>query len=489
MTKMGAGEMSQLDKASSYSQIPEPLKTLFRVEGVHLSPDATVIKSLKEPRWFIVDSSSGFLNIFHIEIVASSSQIFQLDVTRETPTYSDNIHDYPIYRVGIAFKGDEALYISGREREELTDERQLQKWDYFFRASKEELGNKHYRLAGEFEEWRSDYQALLNKNAIKAGVLFVVSLFLLIKLWWFVALPIIAYGLYRFRNWFIDLYQSYKNTRFLKFCDQKLGDELQYLESQVFQQTVSEDQVRKWLEEEVRELDQKTVAELGLSPDHIIRREFGGPNGGVDINKDILGLKIQEWGITQPLSANGKKSIEKKHWHHLRALRRGTREPLVGVYYIHFIYLTPDNIGISSFFYDFILAKRFGTMTTQYFYRDIVGLGTAVKDTLILTDLEELETKQIILSFVNNEKICIALTDQVAIENLGSQIERRESQLNSGAGGWSGLDNPFNPEMDQLKEVGDEFLPATRSNFVLTNLKTYWNEKKNPGLPPSNLLS
>ncbi|HRI61892.1 MAG TPA: hypothetical protein PK228_19270, partial [Saprospiraceae bacterium] len=237
------------------------------------------------------------------------------------------------------------------------------------------------------------------------------------------------------------------------------------LESQMEQTTVSGTQMRQWLKEEIEKLDEQSAVELGLPSDSILRQGVKDGHIKIDPNNQITGLMVQEWGLTQPLTTNGKATIEKKHWHHLRAYRYNEGRPLVGVYYLHFIYMTPDTIGFCGFFYDFILAKRFGTYTQQLFYRDIVNIGAREEDTKILSDQEEWQTKQIIMSFTNGERISIALTDTVAIENLREQIEKGS-------------------DTDKLSELTVEALPGTRANFILTSVKTYWNEKKGMKLPP-----
>lgn len=483
--KINFKELSKLDKARSFNRLPERIKDFFYRESTNLSQSSMVIKAVGQSRWYIIEKGS-FLKMYYLEAVEVYDNGVKIMIAKETPTYSDNIFHYPIYRVGIAFNKNENLYISGHERERLKDERQIQKWDYFFRASPEEAGYHHLQLMNDLEEWKDQYQSLIVNNGWIVGLIVIGGIVVLSKLWLIVALPLVIFVTYKFRKKFVALFRTIQTFQALNSSVQKLAEEKAYIESQVYQTTVSGRQMEDWLREEVQALDKKAIQELGLPADKVIRRELGDNLGDVNPQNSIVGLKIQEWGITQPISSAGKKSLVKKHKFHLRALRYNQGRPLVGVYYIYFIYMTPETIGISGFFYDFILAKRFGTVTTQYYYRDIVGIGTAVKETKVLEDQEELETKQVILSFVNNEKITIALTDKVAIENLREQIERKQAIETDFSNQELALESPINPDLDQLDELSEEGLPATSSNFVLTNIKTYWNQKKNFNLPPSS---
>lgn len=473
--KLTTNELALLEKALTFGTLPSTLKMLFLAEKVVIADSATIIKVPKLSRWYVIDNSKRFLRIFFIEILDFRDQKIRIGLSQETPTYSDNINDYPIYRVGIPFTN---IHISGQEREKLRDNRQLQKWDYFFQASRQEVGYKHRDIISKFEQTQEKYEEKLFNEGLKTGGLIVGALIIFWICWFVIALALVGYLFYRFKNLFIQLFYNYRDVTTLRKSIDKLVEEQTFLENEVNQNNVSVEQMVKWLEEEIKELDYKAVKDLNLPEDKIIRRGFTDKlNTSFDFNHNILGLRIQEYGFVQPLSANGKKKLERKHPHHLLAYKHKKGKALVGVYYIYFIYMTPETIGISGFFYDFILAKRFGQTTTQYYYRDIVGIGTAVADTKVFSNQEEWETEQVILSFYNSERISIALTDKVAIENLREQIEEKKED---------NLDIDIdNSDLDQLIGADNDELPGTKARFILETVKTYWNQKKNGGLPPS----
>ena len=140
--------------------------------------------------------------------------------------------------------------------------------------------------------------------------------------------------------------------------------------------------------------------------------------------------------------------------------------------------MTEQGLGVYGCFYDFILEKVIGTVTNFYYYKDIVSIGSKVVDSKVLDDSYELETKQTIITFYNNERIVITLTDGTTLKSLGEQIEAQKRLENMDYQDPLLLDSP---EYEQLIELADDNPVATRSNAILTSVKEFWNQHKSYG--------
>jgi len=407
----------------------------------------------------------------------------QIRILKKSPTHSTDIEDYPIFRAGIPFSKKKKLFISGEERSNLKDEKQINKWDYFFRASEEELIQQHLYMINELEESAEKYQEKMIEHLVKIGGVFIGAIILSFVVWGLIGFAAFFYGLYHFRDDIMAAYKAYDIISILKNFASKITEEKKLLENQIVQTNISGGQIEKWFDEEIFQLDESVATEFSLPQDQIKRLKWKdiGDDRLYDEN-GITGLIVKEWGYFQPFETNGKKTIIRKHWYHLHGLRFHKNKPLVGVYYLTFIYLTSKTLAVSSFFYDFILSRRFGQTTNQYYYKDIVSIGTAITETKMSSEADELETEQVIISFYNSEKISITLTDKVAIENLRERIDERRNAENNDEELGGDIDSLElgsidNPEMDQLFEMEDH-LPGTRVKAIVKTVKQFWNERK-----------
>jgi hypothetical protein len=474
-------ELKQIKEATTYGQISNKIVKSFKQSDSVISSLSKVIPSASGNRLYIIDKTGSYVNVFFIEFIESDEDEIQVELSHETPTHSPDINDYPVFKVGLPFP---EMHIDGKERAELTDEKQIQKWDYFFQASSEELSQRHLFLIDEFTESKEKYKQK-SIGQIIGILLFVLVLIIIFYQWSPLATIIIGViFLWKFGYTLLRLFRNIQRFLFLKKVVKKIEDEKEFLVDQIEQSNVSGKQMEKWLDEEINALDKKAVEELNFPEERIIRKELSeGRNNAFDFENSILGLTVREYGFIQPLTANGKRTIERRYPHHLKAYRHRKNNPLAGIYLISFIYMTPETIGFSGFFYDFILAKRFGKITKQYYYRDIVSIGTRVCELEIFTNQEELETEQVLLQFYNNEVIAISLTDKVAIENLRDRVDKRPQTNDLD----SDLDSDT-PDFDQLLHAPIDELPGTKARFIVETIKTYWSQMKNGRLPPGEKI-
>ena len=335
-------------QSKTLSEVPFRFKQFFQGNR-HIGNQAKIIESkyFGTLHYILTPGTLGLI-VYYVEIdpkksAASDSEILYLKITNVTPTFSDNINDYPIYMTGIPLKQNgKVTYISGEEREKL-DREQLQRWDYFFRASTAMLELPFRELIENLESDVGAYRAEFQQLAQKAGIVVVAAILVYIFLWKWLAIPIALYGLYKYRNFFNSLLTAYSILKILRGSIEKLEEEMAFLKSQVYQEPASEADMRKWLNDEILLADKKAQKELNL-PEELIDLDTSLKS------RSTSGLNIEEWGTIQSPDANGKKTIEKRHFFHQLGFRMNDGKPMYAIYYIYFIYLTPEMVGIYGYF-------------------------------------------------------------------------------------------------------------------------------------------
>ena len=471
-------DFDKLSDTGNLVSAPQQLQYFFAQQGARSNEAAKVIPSPQgKHRHYVLFRGSSGLNIFTLELEvnlhAGSRGEATLKIEDLTPTKSNNINDYAIFQTGIPlFKDGIASYIDGRERERLSGN-QLKKWDYFFRASRPALLYWHRVLVGEFKQNIEGYNQKLSSNGIWAGLMLIGAIVLFFSIWKVVAIAISAYIFYRYRSIFINIFQAIIAVNEFKSAIITLEEEALYLGQQLDQQPATDAQIREWLDNEIKALDSRAWKELKLDPERI-----AGLSPGLK-SRDTVGLNIEEWGMIQSVEANGKNTINKpQHFFHQLGVRINQGRHIYAVYYINLLYMTEQGLGVYGCFYDFILEKVIGTVTNFYYYKDIVSIGSKVVDSKVLDDSYELETKQTIITFYNNERIVITLTDGTTLKSLGEQIEAQKRLENMDYQDPLLLDSP---EYEQLIELADDNPVATRSNAILTSVKEFWNQHKSYG--------
>lgn len=481
--KLTPEEFTILKKAKNYQKLPSTIKTLFEQHEILIEETAIVIKDVVDEEtdiWYLLDNQETPIQVFFMTILEieeegeiteeeeNKVELILLKITCETPTVSLNAYDYPIFRLGLPLT--KQTHISGEGREQLKEEKQKDKWDYFFQPSRERLTCQHNFLIRRFEENSKVYY---NRGGLFMNIVYfsIASSFLLLDFYSFV-FSFIIFLAACLSIWRLSRNMGYKN--FFHDVAQIIEEEKNDLESQINWIPPSISQMEDWLEEEIVAIDAKVIKELKFSKDKIIKRAWNNTDEVRFVGKEIYGLEIQEYGFTQPLETNGKEWIEKNYPQHLQAYTYRPNSPLVGVYYIHLIYMTPDRIGYSRFFYDFILARREGDITKEYYYIDIISIGTKVTTTKVFSNLEEWKTKILKFSLRNPEVIEVGLTDKIAIENIRRMADAWKDTEELPAD----LLESDTPDLDRLLETPADELPGTKVRFIEDTVKTYWNERK-----------
>ncbi|PHN03440.1 hypothetical protein [Flavilitoribacter nigricans] len=476
--------LTQINRLES---APKGILSFLRRRKLNIPLHAWMIPSLQNSdRIYIIYKGNLGVNIFTIdrfeseEIDIDEEELMIIEVNDITPTISDDLNDYPIFRTGTPYvlDGIKKFFIDGKERRKLSGT-QLNKWDYFFRLSKTELARRHKKLIEDFKTEKELYhERRLEKFAwfflILAGVYFCY--------YWTGILPanlLFLICFYKFRNSVIMplFFLSRKVVVFHSYA-LDLEKEQRYLQSLVYQNhplpyqiMVSDQQISQWLNEEILTLDRLAVQELRLGGQII-------PLKGTLKSRKTKGLNIEEWGMVQANEVLGKDILEKHYFNHQLGLRVNDGSPMYAIYYIYFIYMTAETIGIYGLFYDFILEKKIGGITNQYYYRDIVSIGTEQVESKILNHSYELETLQIIISFYNDQRISFTLTDEKLIKRLRDQIEAKKQLSSYTDQNMNGFSPMLSPDLRQLVQLADDRLPATRSNAILITVKEYWKTKK-----------
>jgi len=464
-------DFRRLKKASDLRSAPMSIQDTFRELDIPIKNTSKLIKSI---RWnaciYLFYKQDWGLRVFTIQNKSDARTMasgrISVEIEDISPTFSNNINDYPIYHAGITeTKNGKVTYINGRRRDYFYNsgkKKQLQKWDYFFQASSDILTYPHRFIIDDLQQDVDAYTKKRNNKVIKAVLFVIASIFLLIyfREWLLFVTIIILSAVYKFRQIFFMVYRLTKSINYLQYASEELEEEMDFLKAQIDQQPATDKQMRKWLDDEILKLDQIAQNELQLGGTILLEPKLK--------NRETAGLNIEEWGTIQSEDVNGKKMLYKfPHIHNQLAVRRNSGAPMYAIYYITLIYLTDDGLGRYSCFYDFIEEKAIGTITNSYHYSDIVSIGTKVVETTLLNNSLELETKQTIISFKNNESIIITLTDQRLFKSLGEQIEAARM-----------LEEHTNIQsshlLEQLMEIADDSLPATRSNAILTNIKDRW---------------
>ena len=103
LTKLTYLEFESLKNAQTLATVPTSIKMALQAKEIFLAESSHVIESLEESRWFLIDPTSRFLQVCFIDLKDFTEQHVKVNIRVETPTHSDNINDYPIFRVGIPF--------------------------------------------------------------------------------------------------------------------------------------------------------------------------------------------------------------------------------------------------------------------------------------------------------------------------------------------------------------------------------------------------
>lgn len=209
-------DLKRLENAQIFSQLPANISNAIKSIDSKISSTAIVMKSTRWDWWYVFDSSQQFVKFFFIKKKESN---LKLEIENKSPTISTDVDDYFIYQSGIpllVLGKNMTYYLTGAERKTLTGN-SLKKWDYFFRATKEQISKEHYYLLGVLDAESDNYKKNIYKNvvfAISILIGFIVLPFIIGKI-----ITFLLFGLciYKFKDkakkLYIDTVYQYFNNR------------------------------------------------------------------------------------------------------------------------------------------------------------------------------------------------------------------------------------------------------------------------------------
>lgn len=462
--EIGVNDFNKLHDAKLFSKLPNIIIDYFHNQDIVIAGNATVLKHFSKKEWLLINKSTPFWQFYYLKTGTRFKNTFPLLIRQETPDYNSKQKD-PRLREGITFI-DEAAMESPSFGEEplILDQRQQQKADYFFKNAAIKNPFQHERAIYKFDEWGEAYYKIFTKDIAKVGFFILISLIIILQLPYYLGFAVVAYATYYFRNIFKNFKKSYQLNDIINKSLDTLKKERELLLAEGSSIIVSDQQMEQWLQEEIAKLDKAAFQSFQIREEDLIPVDD-------QIKGKTIGINIEEWGIIQPITTNGKRAIQEKD---LRAFRFNGQRPLFGVYYLVFFYLTAESICIHSCFYDFIRSKKYGANSKEYSYKELIKIEAKVENSTLHPILGTLETNQVVLHFSDN-KLTIALSDPLALANLRVKIE-----------GLLPIDTPTeeanqqitptkNPELKNLLELHETQLAATRHSLLITSINYFWD--------------
>lgn len=466
---IGVNDFNQLHGAKQFSKVPLVLVDYFHDNDFSIDGKAQVLKHHKKTEWYIIDKTVPFWTFFHLKVGKRTRNKFPLLISRETPAFNLPKSD-PRTRNGIYFQEDDfqintsALYEGDNI---IVNGKQRQKSDYFFRREGKQSPLKHERAIYKLAEWNDEAYKKLTISIAKVGAFGLVSLFVLISTWWYIALPAIGYiGYVYFKKMFLEFWELFNRNSILNEAIKTLEKERVLLATESGPSIVSNQQMETWLEEEIKVLDKEALQRFQLKKESIV------PYDQSLKTRNTIGLNIEEWGLLQPIYNKGKSVVASKH---LRSFRFNGTKPLYGVYYLVLFYFTEEAVCIYSCFYDFIRAEKIQPIAKKYSYHELVKIEVAIDANQIEEGAGILETQKVIVQFYNKDNLSIALSDKIAITNLKHKIEGIQPET-----GDNTPQTPIqNPELKKLFQIPANQLEGHRTNLVFTSINHFWKQRKN----------
>ncbi len=465
--EIGVNDFNKLHDAKLFSKLPNIIIDYFHNQDIVIAGSATVLKHFSKKEWLIINENTPFWQFYYLKTGTRFKNTFPLLIRQETPDYNSKQKD-PRLREGITFLEEVATEGSIFIEESLIlDQKQQQKATYFFKNAASKNPFQHERTIYKFDEWGEAYYKIFTKDIAKVGFFILISLLCLLQLPYLLGVPIIAYAVYYFKHIFKNFQKSYQLNDVINKSLDALKKERELLVAEGSSPIVTDQQMERWLQEEIATLDKAAFQSFQIRKEDLIPLDD-------QIKGKTIGINVEEWGLIQPIATDGKRAIQEKD---LRAFRFNGQRPLFGVYYLVFFYLTADAIYIYSCFYDFIRSKKHGVSAKKYSYQELLKIEASVENSPLHPVLGPLETNQVVFHFLDR-KLTIALSDPLALTNLRAKIE-----------GLPPLNTPIeevdkyikptkNHELKNLLELHESQLAATRHSLLITSINYFWNLQK-----------
>ena len=402
---------------------------------------------------------------------------------------SSLLSNHSVYEIGVPTVNEEEnkktiFLISGDEREKLQG-KQRQKWDYFFRIYYPQIGKQQKRrikkLNKEIEEWKKKIknEYLLIGMLILGMILFITSGELAIQSIAILCIATMGWlGLkVRKLSQKIEIAQRWIHTYKL---------EIKYLQNQVppKEEIPTENQIEEWLVQELNELEEEAIKELDIDPSQLLPLDQDQ-----NFRDGLKSIFIEEIGISQPKKVHGRDYVNAHHMEAIRVRRNGL--PHFGVYYFQFIFLTADKITVLGFFYDFILNRKQGNISDEFYYSDVVSVVTKrISITSPFDESVQWELDVFKLGVPNSESIQVALSDMAIIDDMNERIEAKKKLKEEGFYEDKSLDEELGltnndpaKEFDYQKhahliEVAEADLPKTRARAAISRIRRELRSRK-----------
>ena len=281
----------------------------------------------------------------------------------------------------------QAKWIDGHElieNEAEWDERQKAKWHFFYRPVAVAVGRpQQKRIHQERMRERSfqEERRRLIRSAVTWGVIGAAVVLMFAALDPKLALvPLLAILLWETILW-VQLRDLQKRRDLHEDRIAALEDEIRRLRLQM-PASPSAVEVEEWLDEELREMEAKCLAEI-LGGDvsearvlEIVRQE--------KLDDLVYGLLVRGWGVLQPAKVNGPlgtestgiSSVFKEIGPRATTWRRGHRGlPLCRLLYLQYVFPLESNLNVYGFFYDFVTRKQYGRRWETYQYNHVASFS------------------------------------------------------------------------------------------------------------------
>lgn len=513
-----------LDKAHTFGELNRKFRAAFKKNGLALSGKARIESESTGNEWRIVDEDKELIQAYFIKKYSyeekkwdkknhergKKERKYCVFIYRDTPSgRTRELWQEKVFQVGIPFRNkyddkeefvrlvtanedlDGKRFLEKEEedrkkrrayyRRELDDEaksNQKRKWDYFFRPHPYFIGRAQKESIDDLEDQIDELEKEHKKQVIYCGAA-AAAIFLL---------AIFGSGMLYYVLPVVGLFYLFT---FMKFQQQKkrkekwvhsLKNEIQQLYRQVSTDIPSDEQMESWLHQEIKILEDRAIRELMLERDTILK--VGDNQNKWDTESSIFML---DWGAIQPQNTNGKGNVDEEHIRGFRVTKRYL--PLFSVYYVQFIFLTPDQIAAYSTFYDFILGKTIGATTHQYYYQDVVGIGTVDSQVPnIFDEKSNFDVTLLRISVSNNDPLQIALKSEQVIEDINKRIEENRKYAEKHTG--SAHDDPdfLSSTLPDYRQVDpdEENLSTKIALAAMASVRREWARKKEILLNKSN---
>ena len=336
---------------------------------------------------------------------------------------SIKLEDQSIFLEGLLA----GYHIKGTRRLEFKDEKKQQRWDFFVRPDMEYMDSIIKSMISTKRSkmfYNEQRMKKLQTQMIVYIIIGVVLAILLNSLHYIVSLVALAiFGILCISR-IGERSRLEKENRALQEEIDNILKNYEELKKQV-PPLVSCQQLEDWLMEELKALEKEAIEELSLE----------GPFTKAEIKglEDFQSIVLIEPGLIQSHRTPG---YIKTQEHRKLVQLKDSFEPIYAVYYVQFLFVIENQIGVYGCFYDSIMQEKHGVVSDEYFYRHVTSVSTRteeMRDTLselMGDEAKAIENTIFKLTVASGDSISIALTDEKVVTRLQDTINaQRKMEL------------------------------------------------------------